>query len=154
MRMIRTAVLAMAMGTVSAAFAQPPAAGADVRAFVEDFLLRLGDARYDTLDRDFLPQATILVTRRQRDGAWTTNQQTAEAWLAGLKKNPNPTHFREPLTNVQVTIDSDQLAYLRGDFQVMLNGKPASSGVDQFTLVREGTGWRFAAIAYTSMPTP
>ena len=33
-----------------------------------------------------------------------------------------------------------------------VDGKALSSGVDQFTLVREPAGWRIAAIAYTSIP--
>ena len=51
-----------------------------------------------------------------------------------------------------MTIDSDRLAYLRADFQVIRDGKALSSGVDQFTLVREPAGWRIATIAYTSIP--
>jgi hypothetical protein len=52
-----------------------------------------------------------------------------------------------------VTIDSDHLAYLRADFQVMRDGQAQSKGVDQFTLVREGGAWKLAVIAYTSLPT-
>ena len=51
-----------------------------------------------------------------------------------------------------MTIDSDHLAYVRADFQVMRDGKAQSYGVDQFTLVRDASGWKFAVIAYTSMP--
>jgi hypothetical protein len=51
-----------------------------------------------------------------------------------------------------VTIDSDHLAHVRADFQVMRDGKAQSYGVDQFTLVRDASGWKFAVIAYTSMP--
>jgi hypothetical protein len=29
-----------------------------------------------------------------------------------------------------------------------------SHGVDQFTLVREPAGWKFAVLAYTSIPIP
>src|SRR5947209_7072810 len=122
-----------------------------VQSVVEGFLTRLGDHKYDTLDADFTPKA-IIVFSRQRDGQWANSYQTAEEWLAGLKKNPNPTTFREPITNVKITIDSDRLAYLRADFQVVRDGKALSSGVDQFTLVREPAGWKVAAIAYTSMP--
>jgi SnoaL-like domain len=122
-----------------------------VQSFVESFLTRLGDHKFDTLDADFTPKAIIAVSR-QRDGQWTNSYQTAEEWLAGLKKNPNPITFREPITNAKITIDSDRLAYLRADFQVIRDGKALSSGVDQFTLVREPGGWKIAAIAYTSLP--
>jgi hypothetical protein len=121
-----------------------------VQTFVEGFLLRLGDHQYDTLDADFTPNALIVVTR-QRDNQWVNSYQSAKDWLAGLKKNPNPVTFREPITNVKVTIDSNQLAYLRADFQVMRDGKAQSKGVDQFTLVREPSSWKIAMVAYTSM---
>jgi hypothetical protein len=60
--------------------------------------------------------------------------------------------FREPIANVAITIDSDRLAYLRADFQVMRDGQAQSKGVDQFTLVREGGAWKIAVVAYTSLP--
>src|SRR5881394_2325360 len=136
--------------TIAPAGAQPADENA-VQAVVESFLTRLGDHKFDTLDADFTPKAIIVVSR-QRDGQWTNSYQTAEEWLAGLKKNPNPIQFREPITNTKISIDSDRLAYLRADFQVVRDGKALSSGVDQFTLVREPAGWKIAMIAYTSMP--
>ena len=122
-----------------------------VQKVVEAFLLHLGDHQFDAAAADFAPKAIVVVTR-QHDGQWTNSYQSADEWLAALRKNPNPTAFREPITNVKVTIDSDRLAYLRADFQVLREGKAVSSGVDQFTLVREPSGWKIAAVAYTSMP--
>jgi len=118
---------------------------------VERFLQRLGDRQFEALADDFTAKALVVVTRL-RDGQWTNTYQTAAEWLAGLRGNPNPTTFREPLTNVHVTIDSDQLAHLRADFQVVRDGRAVSHGVDQFTLVREPAGWKIAAAAYTSIP--
>lgn len=122
-----------------------------VQAYVEDFLARLGDSRYDTLDGDFTTKALIVVAR-QRAGEWVNSYQTGEEWLAALKHNATPAKFREPIANVKVTIDSGRLAYLRADFQVVRDGKPLSSGVDQFTLVRDGDRWKISVIAYTSAP--
>ena len=122
-----------------------------VQTAVEDFLTRLGDGQYDTLDGDFTAKALVVVTR-QRDGAWTNTYEVASAWIASLKKNPTPTKFREPISNVKITVDSNQLAYLRADFQVVRDGKTVSSGVDQFTLMRENGRWKIVMVAYTSMP--
>jgi hypothetical protein len=122
-----------------------------VQAAVEGFLLHLGDHQFDAVAADLAPKAVIVVTR-QRDGQWTNSYQAGDEWVAALRNNPNPVTFREPISNVKVTVDSHQLAYLRADFQVMRDGKAQSSGVDQFTLVREPAGWKIAAIAYTSMP--
>jgi imidazolonepropionase-like amidohydrolase len=129
-------------------------AGSDeqaVRAVVERFLLRLGNHEFDALAQDLAPKALVVVTRT-RDGQWSNSYQTGEEWLAALKRNPNPIAFREPLSNVKVTIDSNQLAYVRADFQIIRDNKPQSSGVDQFTLVREPAGWKIAVVAYTSIP--
>jgi len=123
-----------------------------VQTFVEDFLARLGDHKFDTLDADFTPKALIVVARQQPSGEWTNSYLTGEEWLAALKKNPNPTTFREPIANVKVTIDSQQLAHMRADFQVVRDGAVLFSGVDQFTLVRDGPRWKIAVVAYTTIP--
>jgi len=124
-----------------------------LQAAVEAFLLHLGDHQLDAVANDMTPKGLVIVTR-QRDGAWTNSYQTTEEWLAALKRNPSPAVFREPITNVKVTIDSDRLAHVRADFQVLRDGKPLSRGVDQFTLVREPSGWKIAVVAYTSLPVP
>jgi imidazolonepropionase-like amidohydrolase len=122
-----------------------------VKEFIEAFLLHLGDHSVDKVAADLAPKAIVIVTR-QRDGQWTNSLQTGDEWIAAMKNNPNPTVFREPITNVTVTIDSDHLAYVRADFQVVRDGKAQSYGVDQFTLIREPSGWKIAVVAYTSMP--
>jgi imidazolonepropionase-like amidohydrolase len=124
---------------------------AEIQRVVEAFLLHLGDHQWDAVAADLAPKALVVVARL-RDGQWSNTFQTGDEWLAALKRNPNPTAFREPISNVTATIDNDHLAYLRADFQVMRDGQPQSKGVDQFTLVREGGTWKLAVIAYTSMP--
>jgi len=125
----------------------------EVRSVVEAFLLHLGDHEWDKVAADLAPNAMIVVTRqRPAPTDWTNSYQTRDEWLASLRRNPNPTTFREPIANVEVTVDSDHLAYLRADFQVMRDGAAQSHGVDQFTLVREGGTWKIAVVAYTSMP--
>ena len=83
-----------------------------------------------------------LAGRRSGDGQprWTNSEQTGDEWIAAMRRSTAPTTFREPLTNVVVTIDSDHLAHVRADFQVVRDGKAVSHGVDQFTLVREPSG--------------
>lgn len=140
---------------LAAAFAGPAAAQtADQKAVqqtVESFLLHLGDHEYDKVAADLTPKALIAITR-DRDGQWSNSFQTGDEWMAALKKNANPVTFREPLTNITVTIDDGHLAFLRADFQVLRDGKAQSHGVDQFTLVREGSAWKIAVVAYTSIP--
>jgi imidazolonepropionase-like amidohydrolase len=123
----------------------------DIQRVVEAFLLHLGDHDWDKVAADLAPKAIVVVTR-DRNGEWSNSYQTGDEWLAALKRNPNPVTFREPIANVAITIDSDRLAYLRADFQVMRDGQTQSKGVDQFTLVREGGAWKIAVVAYTSLP--
>ncbi|HEY2907037.1 MAG TPA: hypothetical protein VGJ29_14135 [Vicinamibacterales bacterium] len=140
--------------------AAPAAQTADHKAVqdaVAAFLLHLGDHEFDKVATDLSAKSIIIVVReRPASGAgqaeWTNSYQTGESWVETLKKNPNPTTFREPLTNVSVTIDSGRLAYVRADFQTVRDGKVGSSGVDQFTLTLENGAWKIAAIAYTSLP--
>ena len=122
-----------------------------VQGVVEAFLRHLGDHELDKVASDLAPKALIIVSR-QRDGQWANSFQTGDEWIAAMKKNPSSPTFREPIANVVVTIDSDRLAYLRADFQIVRDGQVQSKGVDQFTLVREPTGWKIAVVAYTSMP--
>lgn len=139
---------------VLAAFfvAAPRAADqSSVQQAVEQFLQHLGDGDWDKLADDLAPKAIVVVTR-EREGKWTNNFQTGDEWMAALRKNTNFTKFREPITNVKTTVDSEALAYLRADFEVVRDGKAVSHGVDQFTLVREGGRWKVAAVAYTSIP--
>ena len=131
---------------------------ADIKALVERFLLNLGDHQVDTVAADLAPKALVLITRERQSSTgsgqaeWTSSAQTGDEWIAAMRSNSNPVIFREPIANVTVTIDSDHLAHVRADFRVMREGKAVSHGVDQFTLVREPSGWKFVLIAYTSIP--
>jgi hypothetical protein len=151
--MLRMLFACVLFATLAAPSAAQPADKNAVQEVVERFLLHLGDREFDKVAADLAPKALVIVTRR-RDGEWSNSFQTGDEWVGALKRNPNPTAFREPITNVAVTIDSDQLAYLRADFQIMRDGKAQSHGVDQFTLVRDGGAWKLAVIAFTSLPLP
>ncbi|MBI4476460.1 MAG: nuclear transport factor 2 family protein [Acidobacteria bacterium] len=157
---IATALL-LAVAIVPATWAQPPQAKRDpaadqaaVQQTVEEFLRTLGQRDLDKLPR-FLTQKAVIVVVRQRGGAFTTSHQTADEWLAALRRATNPQPFEEPLSNITVTVESGHLAHLRADFSVVRDGKTMSAGVDYFTLVKEGPDeWKIAMIAYTSLPAP
>jgi ketosteroid isomerase-like protein len=127
------------------------AAESDVRRTVEDFLEKLGGRDVAGVRALLAPKVVIAVVRQQQDGTFANSYQSREEFIAQLEKNANAPPFKEPIANVAITIDSGRLAYLRADFTVVREGKVLSSGVDQFTLVRERDGWRIAAIAYTSL---
>ncbi len=150
MTKVLATTLLVVLAAGGSAFAQPPDQKS-VQDAVEAFLLHLGDHQFDKVAADLAPKSIVIVAR-ERNGEWSSSYQTGEEWLAALERNPNPVTFREPITNVKATIDSDHLAYLRADFQVVRDGQALSHGVDQFTLVWESGAWKIAAIAYTSMP--
>ena len=77
--------------------------------------------------------------------------ETADKWLEKMRNNPSPAPFEERLSNVEITIDSGELAYLRADFEIVQEGKVVSYGADVFTLLRSGDEWKIAALAYTNL---
>ena len=120
-----------------------------VQAAVERFLDVLGKRELDALPALFAPKATMVVVR-QREGQWSYTTQTFDEWLAGLKAQSHATRFREPLTNVSVHVEDGQLAFLRADFTVVIDGQVRSHGVDYFTLVKDAGAWKIVNGSYTS----
>ena len=130
---------------------------AELKAFVERFLLQLGDQELDKVAADLAPKSLIVISRQRPatpsgPAEWTNSEQTGDEWIAAMRRSTTATKFREPLTDVTVTIDSDHLAHVRAAFQIVRDGKTVSHGIDQFTLVREPSGWKFAVVAFTSIP--
>ncbi len=68
-----------------------------------------------------------------------------------MKSNTEAPQFEERISNVEVTIDSGELAYLRADFEIVREGKVVTYGVDVFTLLRIGDEWKIATISYTNL---
>jgi len=124
----------------------------EVQQRVEEFLEKLGNRDVAGVRAMVAPKLVLAVVRQQPDGTFTNSFQSGEEFLAQFEKNAGQPRFKEPITNVMVTVDSGRLAYVRADFSVLRDGKVLSTGVDQFTLVRENDGWKIAAIAYTSLP--
>jgi hypothetical protein len=125
---------------------------AEVRQAVETFVTDLENLDYHKVAATLTPRALVVIVR-ERQGTFVTTTLSRDEWLASLWGNPSPARFEEPLSNLRVTIDSDHLAHVRADFRILQNGVQTSSGVDQFTLVREATAWKVAAVAFTSVPT-
>jgi hypothetical protein len=122
-----------------------------VRATVESLLKDLGNQKVDSLAGYFTSNA-VLIVARERDGVFTNSVETAKRWSERMRVNPAPDTFEERLSNIEITIDSGQLAYLRADFEIIREGTAVTKGVDVFTLLRDGEDWKVAAIAYTNVP--
>jgi hypothetical protein len=85
--------------------AAQPADAKPVQEAVEAFLLHLGEGEFDKVAADLSAKALIVVVRQQNND-WNNTYQTGEAWVASLKGNANFAKFREPISNVKVTVDS------------------------------------------------
>jgi ketosteroid isomerase-like protein len=153
---VRSAVTAALVAAVAVCARPALAQSADARAAqaaVERFLDVLGNRELDALPALFAPKATMAVARL-RDGAWSYTHQTADEFLDTLRKQANPTRFKEPLTNVTVHVEDGHLAFVRADFTVVIDGQVRSHGVDYFTLVKDGAAWKIVNAAYTSKNGP
>jgi hypothetical protein len=124
----------------------------EIQKRVEEFLQKLGNRDVAGVRALLAPKAMIAIARQQADGSFTNTYQTGDEFMAQFEKNSTQPKFREPLTNVMVTVDSNRLAYLRADFAVLRDGKTVSTGVDHFTLMKETDGWKITFVAYTSLP--
>jgi len=122
----------------------------EVRTTIETLLQALGTQDIDALANLFTNDA-VLIVARQRDGQFRNTVQTAEDWLEGMRQSSG-TPFEERISNIEITIDGGELAYLRANFEIVREGKVVSHGVDVFTLLHRGDRWKIAAIAYTNFP--
>ena len=150
--LVMAAVLAAVALVPARAGAQTPDQQA-VKAAVEHFLDVLGSRRLEALPALFTAKATMVVVR-QRDGAWSHTTSTVDEFLATLKAQTTPTIFKEPLTNVTVHVEDGQLAFVRADFTVVIDGQVRSHGIDYFTLVKDAGAWKVANASYTSKQGP
>lgn len=150
------ALAAVVVGLLAGSTTPAPAQTADERAVtavVERFLDALGNRQYEALPALLAPKANMAIARL-RDGAWTYTTQTADEWLAGLRGQTSPVQFREPLTHVVTHVADGHLAFVRGDFTVVIDGQVRSHGVDYFTLVNDNGAWKLVHLSYTSKSGP
>ena len=127
---------------------------AAVTARVEEFLAKLGRRDIAGVRALLAPKALIAIVRQQPDGTFANGYQTGEEFVARLEAAAAQPGFEEPISNVQVTVDSERLAHVRADYAIIRGGTTLASGVDHFVLLKEPDGWKIALIAYTSLPTP
>lgn len=124
---------------------------AEVRETIDNLLKLLGTHDAEPL-ADYFTNDAVLIVARHREGKWVNSVETAKRWLERMKSNAGAPQFEERISNVKVTIDSGELAYVRADFEIVRDGEVMTYGVDVFTLLRIGAKWKIAAISYTNLP--
>jgi len=143
-------VIALALGKPATS---QTTASEDAQAVIDAVQIQLqllGNRNVDSLATTFTDHAVIVVSRQLDDGATNSVTPVAE-WLDRSRANQDAAPFEERISNIQVTIDSGQLAHLRADFAIIVDGVTRSSGKDHFILIKEPDGWKVALLGYTNI---
>jgi len=122
-----------------------------VIALVERFLAAVGDGDLDALPPMFAPKANIGIASR-RDGRWVTSTQTFDEWFTVIKARTTRTRFREPVKHFTVHVEDGQLAFVRADATIVVDGQVRSHIIDYFTLLQVNGAWKFVNASYTANP--
>lgn len=120
-----------------------------VKDVVERFLSALGDGDIDALPAMFTAKANIGIAAL-RDGKWVTSTATFEDWFTVQRSRSDGIHFREPVSHFTVHIEDGQLAFVRADASIVVDGEIRSHNIDYFTLMREHGVWKFLSAAYVA----
>lgn len=122
-----------------------------VKDIVDQFLITIGNGDLDDLPAMFVLDANI-GSASLRDGKWVAETKTFEEWLSELNAETTWTRFREPVTEFTVHIESGQMAFVRADAQLIIDDQVVSHNIDYFTLVRDGSAWKFLSASYVARP--
>jgi len=101
----------------------------------------------------FVPEANVGVVRF-RDGAWVGSTEMFTEYMARARerreKDPEGVRFREPIDEIRVTVESDQLAFVRAETTIYRGDEDVVSSrpVDYFTLIRVDGEWKFLSASY------
>ena len=77
---------------------------------------------------------------------------TIQEFISALKANSNPKKYKEPVDIWIIHIEHGQLAFVRADATLIMDGKPQRHNIDYFTLVKESEGWKILNGSYVSTP--
>lgn len=120
-----------------------------IKRVVERFLVSAGNYDIETMNQLFLPNANI-GWASFRDGKWTPNSMTAEAWFESLKNRTNPTLYTEPVSDYTIHISEGHLAFVMADATYCINGIAKAHNMDYFILIKDDVDWKFLSGSFTS----
>lgn len=145
------AVLAITVGLVAPAFAQPAPSGpsspdAAVRAVLDTLFdaMRAGDAA--AVRRAFLPGARLQSITLQGDSAAVQTRSAAE--FARAVGQPREATWDERVWDVEVRVDGP-MATAWAPYVFYLGGERSHCGVNAIHLLRRSGAWRIQQITYT-----
>jgi ketosteroid isomerase-like protein len=133
---------------------QPNAEHADdqkaVIAVVKQFLTAAGNYDLEAMARLFAPGANI-GSAALRDGKWTNASIPYAEWQASLGDPADATRYTEPVSKFTVHVDHGQLAFVRANATILVEGTPKAHNMDYFMLIRLDGSWKILSAAYTSI---
>lgn len=124
---------------------------AEVKRAVERFLDAIGRYDLDAVAEMFTDEASIGAASIS-NGQWATSTLPIREFLARLRSDPNPTHYKEPVSDFVVLVDDGRLAFVRADATLVIDNEPRRHNIDYFTLMNLDGTWKFISASYVSKP--
>ncbi len=122
-----------------------------VRLLVEQLFSAAGAYDLDTFESLMATHANV-AWASFRDGAWTTSTMTAEDFIADARSEVDPIVYTEPVDHWTVHVDGGQLAFVRADAVLHIDGRPERHNIDYFTLIKQDGAWKFLTVSYAGRP--
>jgi putative lumazine-binding protein len=121
-----------------------------VIAVVKQFLTAAGDYDLEAMAQLFAPGANI-GSAALRDGVWSNASIPYAQWQASLGDPADATRYTEPVSKFTVHVDHSQLAFVRANAMLLVDGTPKAHNMDYFMLIRLDGNWKILSAAYTSI---
>src|SRR5690606_16778839 len=137
--------LLMALGASAAVAQDRPASHDSIIAVVQQFFTAMEARDTATIARLFLPDSRATLIEHH-EGVSRIGGSTTEQFLAELPQAR--ARLRERMWSPRV-LEHNGLAVLWAPYDFRLDDRFSHCGVDAFTLLRDGGGWRVAGVAYT-----
>lgn len=124
----------------------------EIKATIERFLFVAGNYDLKAMDEMILDKAVIGIIRL-KDGKRITFTLTIEEYFENAKNRELQPYF-EPVNVYTIHVDDGHLAFVRADAVLHRFGVPLSHNIDYFTLIKEGSEWKFLSLSFTATPIP
>ncbi len=118
-----------------------------IKSLVERLITAAGAYDFDSFEELVAANANI-GWASLRDGEWTTSTMTVEDWIAEARSEVDPVLYTEPVNDWTVHIDGAHLAFVRADAVLPVDGRPERHNIDNFTLIKQDSVWKFLTISY------
>ncbi len=123
----------------------------NVKKVVEAFVEAAGDYDFEGMEKLFAKNANI-GGASLRNGSWHSYTMTLEEFIDLLKAEAEPRKYKEPISKYTIHIDEGQLAFVKANASIVINGKAERTNFDYFTLIKLDSEWKILNGSYVSIP--